>query len=78
MLQDTMDGLEPEELEEESEQEVEKILNEIVKDEMQRAPKAQKGALEPAEDVELPGTSMEETEESMDQMRARLEALRSW
>lgn len=77
MLQDTMESMEPDELEEESEQEVEKILHEIIKDEIQRAPKIQRGEVEPNQPIEIPGTSMEETDESMDQMRARLEALRS-
>lgn len=75
MLDDTMESLEPEDMEEESQQEIDKILNEVIHGELVRAPKVAAGELKPEDEEEAAAVS--EPEEDMEQMQARLEALRS-
>lgn len=78
MLEDTMESLEPEELEEEVQQEVDKILWEITAGQMGGAPAMVTDAL-PAEPEGATALAPEEDEpeEDMEEMRNRLEALRS-
>jgi len=75
MIEDTMEGMEPEELEEEAQGEVDKILAEILGDQLATAPSAIRDSL-PAEREAVPGTSAEASED-MSEMQARLEALRN-
>lgn len=63
-----------EELEEEAQGEVDKILAEILGDQLATAPSAIKDSL-PAEREAIPGTSAES--EDMTEMQARLQALRN-
>ncbi|XP_068227041.1 charged multivesicular body protein 3 [Palaemon carinicauda] len=78
MLEDTMESLEPEELEEEAQQEVDKILWEVTAGQMGEAPAMVTDAL-PAEPEGAAAIEPEEAEpeEDMEEMRSRLEALRS-
>lgn len=78
MLEDTMESLEPEELEEEAQQEVDKILWEVTAGQMGQAPAMVTDAL-PAEPEGAAALEPDEAEpeEDMEEMRSRLEALRS-
>ncbi|KAB7506267.1 Charged multivesicular body protein 3 [Armadillidium nasatum] len=78
MLEDTMDTLEPEELEEEADKEVDKILWEVTAGQLGKTPVMVNDTL-PAEDEELGAASLEpeQPEEDMEEMRTRLEALRN-
>ncbi|XP_047489208.1 charged multivesicular body protein 3-like isoform X1 [Penaeus chinensis] len=79
MLEDTMESMEPEELEEEAQEEIDKVLWEITAGELGKAPATVSDALpsEPTGAEALPQDSEEEAEEDMEEMRTRLEALRS-
>jgi len=74
MLEDTMESLEPEDMEEEVEREVDKVLNEILHGEISRIPKAVDDTLVPGASAEEPE---EEEEEDMQKMQERLQSLRS-
>ena len=69
MMEDTLEGLEPEGLEEEAEEEVEKVLWELTKGQLGTAPAA------PDDSLAVPAA--EETAAAADDMESRLEALRS-
>uniref|UniRef100_A0A6A7FYK9 Charged multivesicular body protein 3-like n=1 Tax=Hirondellea gigas TaxID=1518452 RepID=A0A6A7FYK9_9CRUS len=78
MLEDTMDVLEPEDIEEEVEEEVEKILWEVTAGAIGKAPAAVHDELPTAEGATaLPQQLEDEQEEDLEEMRTRLEALRS-
>nr|CAG4641239.1 EOG090X0EF4 [Eulimnadia texana] len=75
MLEDTMEGLEDsEELEEAAQEEVDKVLWEITAGQLGRAPAAVTDSL-PAHRVAEPAA--EEKEDDLEDMRSRLEALKS-
>ncbi|XP_050702541.1 charged multivesicular body protein 3-like isoform X3 [Eriocheir sinensis] len=79
MLEDTLDTMEPEEMEEEVQAEVDKVLFEITAGQLGEAPEMVKDALPtPAGATALgPEEEEEPPEEDMEEMRTRLEALRS-
>ncbi|XP_063853713.1 charged multivesicular body protein 3-like [Scylla paramamosain] len=78
MLDDTLETLEPEEMEEEAQAEVDKVLWEITAGKLGEAPDMVSDALptEPA-GAAAAAVEEEEPEEDMEEMRTRLEALRS-
>ncbi|KAG0413856.1 hypothetical protein HPB47_008998, partial [Ixodes persulcatus] len=80
MLDDTMEGLDDqEELEEEAQEEVDKVLWELTAGTLGKAPTAVTESL-PSEDVEVagPSTSLaEEEDDDVSKMQERLQALRS-
>lgn len=81
MLEDAMESLEPEDLEEEAEEEVDKILWEVTAGAMGKTPAMVNDALPSAEGATAlplkPEEEEEEPEEDLEEMRSRLEALRS-
>ncbi|XP_045596565.1 charged multivesicular body protein 3 [Procambarus clarkii] len=77
MLEDTMETLEPEELEEEAQKEVDKVLWEITAGQLGKAPAMVSDALPAEPEGATALVSDEEPEEDMEEMRNRLEALRS-
>ncbi|XP_076035732.1 vacuolar protein sorting 24 [Oratosquilla oratoria] len=77
MLEDTFDALEPEELEEEADEEVDKVLWEITAGQLGKTPAMVEDALPEPEGAAALPVEEEETEEDIDEMRSRLEALRS-
>jgi len=76
MLEDTMEVLEPEDIEEEADGEVDKILWELTAGALGRAPLAVADDL-PAKAEEREEEEVEGKEEDLEEMRSRLEALRS-
>ncbi|XP_064599920.1 charged multivesicular body protein 3-like [Liolophura sinensis] len=76
MLEDTMEGLEPEDLEEEVDAEVEKVLFDLTAGELGKAPAAVADSL-PTEEQGATAAVEDEEEEDVEEMKARLEALRS-
>ncbi|GFN80647.1 charged multivesicular body protein 3 [Plakobranchus ocellatus] len=91
MLEDTMETLEDDDLEEEADEEVDKVLYEITAGELGKAPAAVEDSL-PALETEVAGARAkagpsragatavaleEDDDEDIDEMKARLEALRS-
>jgi len=82
MLEDTLgDAFEDEELDEDIQKEVDKVLNELTADKMKAAPKLPEA---PAASVDLPDEEEEEEvvaedekEEEIEEMQSRLQALRS-
>ncbi|KAK8741689.1 hypothetical protein OTU49_002344 [Cherax quadricarinatus] len=77
MLEDTMEGLEPEELEEEAQKEVDKVLWEITAGQLGMAPAMVHDALPAEPEGAAALEPEEEPEEDIEEMRNRLEALRS-
>lgn len=79
MLDDTMEGLDDqEELEEEAQEEVDKVLWELTAGTLGKAPTAVTESL-PSEDIEVagPSTVVDEEEDDVSKMQERLQALRS-
>jgi len=74
MVEDTMEGLEGEEEEEAAQEEIDKILNELTAGALGAAPDAVEDTLPAA--VE-PQEEEEEVEDDLEEMKSRLEALRS-
>ncbi|KAF2355472.1 Snf7 family [Trinorchestia longiramus] len=80
MLEDTMDTLEPDDMEEEAEEEVDKILWEVTAGALGKAPAMVNDALpatEGASALPLEPQVDEESEEDLEEMRSRLQALKS-
>lgn len=77
MLEDTMEGLEPEELEEEAQEEIDKVLWEITAGQLGKTPAMVSDALPAEPEGATALAPEEEPEEDMEEMRNRLEALRS-
>ncbi|KAK4311701.1 hypothetical protein Pmani_016833 [Petrolisthes manimaculis] len=81
MIEDTMEDLEPEELEEEAQKEVDKVLWELTAGHLGEAPAMVNDAVGEAEGEGAAALPVEEEEdqpeEDMEEMRNRLEALRS-
>ncbi|KAK7084685.1 Charged multivesicular body protein 3 [Halocaridina rubra] len=77
MVEDTMESLEPEELEDEVQHEVDKILWEVTAGQMGEAPAMVTDALPSEPEGAAALAPEEEPEEDMEEMRNRLEALRS-
>lgn len=75
MLEETMEGLDPEDMEEDVENEVEKVLFELTAGQLINAPSAVSEKL-PAQ-PEGATAKVESDEEDVTEMQARLEALRS-
>ena len=78
MMEDTMEMVEDvEELEEDVQKEVDKILHEITSDKIKGAPKIPETPIDLPEPEQEEETVPEETEEELEEMRERLQALRS-
>ncbi|XP_042235682.1 charged multivesicular body protein 3-like [Homarus americanus] len=77
MLEDTMESLEPEEMEEEAQEEVDKVLWEITAGQLGKTPAMVSDALPAEPEGAAALAPEEEPEEDMEEMRNRLEALRS-
>merc|ERR1719447_698812 len=75
MVEDTMEGLEAEEEEEDAQAEIDKILNELTAGALGAAPDAVEDTLPAA--VEPQVEEEEEAEDDLEEMKSRLEALRS-
>ncbi|XP_029972770.1 charged multivesicular body protein 3 [Salarias fasciatus] len=78
MLEDTFESMEDgEDMEEEAEEEVDKILFEITAGALGKAPSKVTDALPNVDDIGATAASDEESEEDIEEMQTRLEALRS-
>ncbi|KAK1175184.1 charged multivesicular body protein 3-like isoform X3 [Acipenser oxyrinchus oxyrinchus] len=78
MLEDTFEGMEDQdEMEEEAEMEVDKILFEITAGALGKAPSKVTDALPEMEPIGATATSEDEAEEDIEEMQSRLAALRS-
>jgi len=79
MMEDTMEGLEGEEEEEDAQAEIDKILLEITAGALGAAPDALKDTLPAAAAATVPAAAVEDEEpdDDLEEMKSRLEALRS-
>jgi charged multivesicular body protein 3 len=78
MLEDTMgDAFEEEELEEDIQNEVDKVLNELTADKLKAAPKLPEAPADVEEEEEEEAVVEDEKEEEIEEMQSRLQALRS-
>lgn len=75
-MEDTMEGLDPEDMDEEVDEEVEKVLFELTAGQLIGAPSAVSETL-PSKPEGATAAVSDEEEEDVSQMQARLEALRS-
>lgn len=77
MIDDTMESLDDEDLEDEADEEVDKVLYELTSGELGKAPEVVQDSLPVAEGGASAAALESDGEEDMEDMKARLEALRS-